>query len=157
MLPKFSEESKTDVSNLPYPLKQVKQAQSCRRRHRSSSAPKENVLAIGIENPFGMPINQRRERIIPLGLKLFHSRTDEEEEELRQVEEEDMAKSSSDEEEDEDKVFKLSEAVKKRKKMERQMKRAQEKVKRLVEKKQLEDQNQESKACFTSDGRPILG
>ena len=79
-----------------------------------------------------------------------------EEEELRQVEEEDMAKSSSDEEEDEDKVFKLSEAVKKRKKMERQMKRAQEKVKRLVEKKQLEDQNQESKVCFTSDGRPIL-
>ena len=36
------------------------------------------------------------------------------------------------------------------------MKRAQEKVKRLVEQKQFEDQNLESKACFTSDGRPIL-
>lgn len=140
MLPKLPEESKSGHSNLLHPLKQVEQAQSCRRRNQSASAPKENVLAAGIENPFGMPIQQRRDKILPLGLKLFNSRTDEEEEELRMVEEEDMAKSSSSEEEDEDRVFKLSDAIKKRKKMERQMKRAQEKVKRLVQAKQLENQ-----------------
>ena len=76
---------------------------------------------------------------MPIGLRLFNSRTAEEEEELRMVEDEEMEDSSSSEEEDEGRVFKLSDAIKKRKKTERQMKRAQEKVKRLVDQKQSED------------------
>ena len=56
------------------------------------------------------------------------------------VEDEEMANQSSSEDDGEERVFKLSEAIKKRKKMERQMKRAQEKVKRLVEQKQSENQ-----------------
>jgi hypothetical protein len=86
----------------------------------------------------------------PTGIQLFYNRTAEEERELKEISDEEMASSSS--EEEDGKVFNLKERQRLKKKAEREQRKADRKVRRLLEQKRARStENSTSLAGFVVD------